>query len=175
MKRYIFSPVFSVILSLALALTAFAQGSSFNDKNVEYTFDLPESTWKMTVKPSAAAPDVEYVYGDRMNGHLEIRKISVKADELLSDVISRDQEQKLQFRTGFVAGKEENFSGNFKGKVSNYEFVQSGKNMSGRLYYLKANDTTVYVLQFSGLRDQLRAIRNQVDSIARTFKIKANS
>jgi hypothetical protein len=81
----------------------------------------------------------------------------------------------LQFKPGFVAGKEENFSGALKGKVSNYEFTQSGKNMSGRFYYLKADDTTVYVLRFTGLRDQLRTIRNQTDSIARTFKVKAAS
>lgn len=174
MKRYIFSSVFSVVLGLTLAFTAFAQGSTFSDKNVEYTFDLPEALWKMTVKPSSATPNVEYVYGDRMDGHLEIRKMTIKADETLSDIILRDQEQKLQFKPGFVAGKEENFAGAFRGKVSNYEFVQSGKNMSGRFYYLKADDTTVYVLRFTGLRDQLRVIRNQVDSIARTFKVKAS-
>ncbi len=175
MKRYIFPLLYSVILSLTLTFAAFAQGSTFNDKNVEYTFDLPEPVWKMTVKPSAANPAVEYVYGDRLDGHLEIRKLSVKADEMLSDIILREQEQKLQFKPGFVAGKEENFAGALKGRVSNYEFVQSGKNMSGRFYYLKTDNTTVYVLRFTGLRDDLRTIRNQVDSIARTFKVKASS
>jgi hypothetical protein len=47
--------------------------------------------------------------------------------------------------------------------------------MSGRFYFLKADDTTVYILRFTGLRDGLRTIRNQVDSIARTFKVKAAS
>ena len=175
MKRYNFSLVFSVFLSLIFVFTAVAQNTTFSDKNVEYTFDLPEPIWKMTVKPSATSPSVEYVYGDRMNGHLEIRKISVKADEMLSDVILREQEQKIQFKPGFVAGKEENFAGNYQGRVFNHEFVQSGKNMSGRFYYLKADNTTVYVLRFTGLRDQLRVIRNQIDSIARTFKVKASS
>ena len=45
MKRYNLSPLLCVILCLACALTAFAQGASFNDKNVEYTFDLPEAIW----------------------------------------------------------------------------------------------------------------------------------
>lgn len=176
MKRYIFSAVFSVILSLAFASPGFAQkGSTFSDKNVEYTFDLPEAAWKMTVKPTAAAPTVEYVFGDRLDGHLEIRKITVKADEMLSDVIVRDQEQKVQFKPGFVAGKQENFAGNYAGKVSNYEYVQSGKNMSGRFYYLKIDATNVYVLRFTGYRSNLRTIRNQIDSIARTFKVKAAS
>jgi hypothetical protein len=44
--------------------------------------------------------------------------------------------------------------------------------MSGRFYFLKADDTNVYVLRFTGMRDQLRSIRNQTDLIARTFEIK---
>lgn len=168
MKRFLFS----AIIGSFFALSAFAQSSTFSDKNVEYTFDVPEAVWKMNVKPTAANPNVEYIYGDRMNGYLEIRKISVKSNEPLSDVIQREMEQRLQFKPGFVAGKEENFAGALPGKVWNYEYVQSGKNMSGRVYYLKADDTTVYALRFTGLRDQLRPIRNQIDSIARTFKVK---
>ena len=72
-----------------------------------------------------------------------------------------------------MAGKEEAFSGSLKGKVFNYEYVRSGKPMSGRFYYLKSDATTVYILRFTGLQEKLRFIRNQVDSIARTFKLKS--
>ena len=174
MKRYTFPMAFSAFLSLFFVITISAQGTTFDDKNVEYTFDLPDSLWKMTVKPSSASPNVEYVYGTRSDGHLEIRKASVKADDMLSDVILREQEQRLQFKPGFVAGKEENFAGNYRGSVFNFEYTQSGKNMSGRYYFLRANDTTVYVLRFTGLRNQLLSIRNQIDSIGRTFKVKAS-
>ena len=173
MKRYNFSLMFSVVLGLIFASAAFAQSDTFSDKNVEYTFDLPESVWKMTVKPSSANPIVEYVYGDRMDGHFEIRKITVEPNEMMSDVIIREQDQKLQFKPGYISGKEENFSGSYPGKVSNYEFVQSGRKMSGRFYYLKTDPTTVYILRFTGMRDSLRTLRNQTDSIARTFKLKA--
>lgn len=172
MKRYYFPLVFSTLLSLFCVFTASAQTSTFEDKNVEYTFDLPDERWKMTVKPTAASPNVEYVYGTRSDGHFEIRKFSVRTDEMLSDLILREQDQRLQFKPGFVPGKEENFAGNFKGRVFNHEFTQSGKPMSGRFYYLQANPTTVYVLRFTGLRNELLAIRNQIDSIARTFKVK---
>lgn len=171
MKLTKFSVLFSVIIGLLLTVSAFAQSETFNDANVEYTFDLPEAGWKMTFKPSPTIPNVEYVYGDRANGHLEIRKLSIKSGELLSDTI-RDEEQKLQFLPGYVAGKEEDFKGSLGGKVFNYEFVRSGKNMSGRFYFLKADNTTVYILRFDGLRDKLRSIRNQTDSIARTFELK---
>ena len=168
MKRFIFS----LALSLIFAMFAFAQSQTFSDVNVEYTFEVPESVWKVVIKPTASSPNVEYAYGDRLDGHFEIRKLIIRENELVSDLIQRDQEQKLQFLPGYVAGKEENFAGALKGRVFNYEFVRFGKNMSGRFYYVKADETAVYVLRFTGLRDKLRLIRNQTDSIARTFKLK---
>jgi hypothetical protein len=171
MKSIKFSLPLSAILCLFLALSTFAQSDVFSDANAEYTFDLPAAVWKMTVKPSALSPNVEYVYGDRRDGHLEIRKLMLKPGSLLSELI-RDEEEKLQFLKGYVAGREENFAGKMKGTVFNYEYISSGRNMSGRFYFLKADDSTVYVIRFTGERDKLRSIRNQTDSIARTFEIK---
>lgn len=170
MKRFIFSAAFS----LMFAVFAFAQSQTFSDVNVEYTFELPEPLWKIIAKPLAGNPNVEYAYGDRLDGHLEIRKLSIKDGEVVSDLIQRDQEQKLQFMPGYVAGKEEPFAGALRGRVFNYEFIRFGKPMSGRFYYLKSDDNTAYVLRFTGLRDKLRMIRNQIDSISRTFKMKAS-
>ncbi len=171
MKPTKLSFLFVVIAALVLTVSAFAQTETFSDTNVEYIFDLPEAAWKLTVRPSTISPNVEYVYGERSNGHLEIRKLSIKSGALLSETI-RDEEQKLQFLPGYVAGKEEDFKGSLNGKIFNYEFVRSGRNMSGRFYFLNADNNTVYVLRFDGLRDKLRSIRNQTDSIARTFELK---
>lgn len=157
---------------MSFAMFALGQSQTFSDPNSPYTFELPEPTWKAVVKPTATNPNVEYVYGDRLDGHLEIRKIAIKENETISDVIAREQEQKLQFLPGYVAGKEENFAGFLRGKAFNYEFTKFGKTMSGRFYYLKSDESTLYVLRFTGLRDKLRTIRNQVDSISRTFKLK---
>jgi hypothetical protein len=171
MKLNKFSFLFSVVIGLFLAFTAFAQTSNFSDANVDYSFDLPNETWKMTVKPSQTSPNVEYVFGDRANGHLEIRKLSIKANDIMSDVIA-GEEEKLKFLQGYVAGKEENFAGNLRGSIFNFEFLRSGRNMSGRFYFLKVNPTTVYVLRFTAQKEKLITIRNQTDSIARTFEVK---
>ncbi len=171
MKLNKFSILFSAVLGLFLVFSAFAQTETFSDANVEYTFDVPNATWKMTAKPSTTSPNVEYTYGDRSGGYLEVRKLSVKADDLMSDVIA-GEEEKLKFLQGYVAGKQENFAGYLKGTVFNFEFVRSGRNMSGRFYFLKYNATTVYVLRFTGLKEKLITIRNQTDSIARTFEVK---
>jgi len=170
-SRIVSLMIFSGIVVAFAAMSASAQVNSFRDASVDYSFDLPEGPWKMTSKPSAATPNVEYVYGDRRDGFLEVRKVTVGKNDVMSDLI-QDEEQKLQFRTGFVAGKQETFSGRLKGTVYNFEFVASAKNMSGRFYFLRANDNTVYVLRFTGQKDSLRAIRNQTDSIARTFAVK---
>jgi hypothetical protein len=163
--------LYLLVAGLLPAISASAQTETFSDSNVQYTFDLPETVWKITAKPSATNPNVEYVYGERQSGHLEIRKTALKPDATISDLIN-GEEQKLQFLNGYVAGKQEDFKGSFGGKVFNYEFVRSGRNMSGRFYFLKTDDKTVYVLRFTGYRDKLRSIRNQTDSIARTFDIK---
>ena len=162
---------FAFIAGLLFAGLAAAQGSSFRSADVDYAFDLPNERWKMTVKPSAATPNVESIFGDRTEGHLEVRRLNLPPRGVISDLI-KEEEQKLQFLPGYVAGKEEPFGGFLSGTVLNFEFVRGGRPMSGRFYFLKASDSSVYVLRFTGFRDQLRSIRNQTDSIARTFSIK---
>ncbi|MEP6945844.1 MAG: hypothetical protein ABJA02_08000 [Acidobacteriota bacterium] len=170
MKRYGSTALILGLLFAASALAARAQNETFSSPSVDYSFTLPDAKWKMTVKPSETSPNVEYVYIDRSDGHLEVRKISTRKEVLLSDAI-RDEEQKLQFLPGYVGGKEENFAGKHRGIVFNFEFVRTGRPMSGRMYFLRVNDTTIYVLRFTGMKDKLRSIQNQTDSIARTFTV----
>ncbi len=170
-KMKILKLSFALFAGLMLSAVSILGQTKFSDPNVEYEFVLPEKEWKMTVTPSEYSPNVEYVYRDKREGHLEIRKLTVDPEDLFSDVI-RDEEQKLQFKPGYVAGKEENFRGAMTGKVFNFEYVRSGRNYSGRFYFLRENLTTIFVVRFTGLKDTLRTIRNQTDYIARTFKKK---
>jgi hypothetical protein len=170
MRSIKLSLIVLVMIVLGASSSTFAQ-QAFSETSVDYSFNLPDAKWKMTTKPSATSPNVEYVYGDRFDGHLEVRKLTVAKDSILTDLVEAE-EQKLQFRPGFVAGKQENFNGKLRGAIFNFEYVAAGKNMSGRYYFLKGNDTTLYVLRFSGQKDSLRSIQNQTDSIARTFNVK---
>ena len=171
MKHTRYLSLFALAAGMMLAVSAAAQGETFSNPDVEYTFEVPDAKWKMTVKPSATTPNVEFVYVERNEGHFEVRKLSVPNKTIISDII-RDEEQKLQFLPGYVAGKEESFSGFINGAVFNYEFVRAGRPMGGRFYFLKNSENSVYVLRFTGFRDKLRSIRNQTDSIARTFAVK---
>jgi hypothetical protein len=162
---------FLVVCGILSAAPSMAQGTKFTDASVDYSFEVPDDRWKMTVKPSAARPSVEFVFVDRNDGHLEVRKMTVARDAILGDII-RDEEQKLQFLPGYVAGPDETFTGRLRGSIFNFEFARGGRPMAGRFYFLRANETTVYVLRFTGFRDKLRSVRNQTDSISRTFEVK---
>ncbi len=170
MKITKLSLMFSLAVSLLFAFSAFAQTATFSNANVDYTFEIPDAKWKMTAEPTNINPNVQYVYETRTSGHLEVRKMPVRSSDKLEDII-RDEETKLQFRHGFVVGKEESFKGFLSGRVYNFEFVKSGRNWSGRYYFLKADDSTLYIMRFEGYRENLLSIRNIIDSMARTFKV----
>ena len=165
----------AAILSLTFAAlgysTSSAQGVYTNDK-IEYSLDLPSRTWRVISEPDAAHDHAEFVNGDRLQGYLQIRKEVVDAGVTPSELARRDRDQRLRFLPGFVEGKEERFAGRLNGVIMSYEFVRTGKPMLGRIYYLQADDRTVYALRFSGLRDKLTRIRNQTDVMARSFQVK---
>ena len=156
---------------LALAVFTFAAAAAaqnrttFSDPAAEFTFEIPDDKWKVVGK----AP-VNLVYTTANDGDLEIRKLTLAANRPLAELI-KSEEVKLQFLRGFVAGKDENFSGALRGSVYNYEFVSSGRGKAGRFYYLRDGDT-VYVLRFTGYADKLRSLRTQSDMMARTFQVK---
>ncbi|MCA1591033.1 MAG: hypothetical protein LC734_11765 [Acidobacteria bacterium] len=173
--RYLKAPVlFAIAVGFSASVSAVAQVASFSDPNVNYAFDLPGPRWKVTVKPSTTNQNVEYVFGDRLDGHLEVRKITVAKDAAMPDIL-RVEEQKLQFLPGYVAGRDEVFRGRLNGTVFNYEFVRAGRPMSGRFYLLRADEGTIYLLRFTGFSDKLRSIRNQTDAIGRSFQVKRSS
>lgn len=161
------------VCSLALSVIAVAaQSQTFVRDDTEYTLELPSAQWKATSRPDSAHQLMEFVYGDRMDGYLRIRKEMVDAGTTPTDLANRDQDVKLRFASGFVEGKQESFAGRLSGVTAAYEFTTAGKPMAGRIYYLQVDNRTIYTLHFTGQRDKLQRIRNQTDSIARSFHLK---
>jgi hypothetical protein len=157
---------------LALVSAAALAQQTFTSDNADYTLELPGERWRVTQEPDSLHEHAEFIYGDRNDGYLRIRKEVVEAGTTASDLSQRDQEQKLRFQTGYVEGKEEKFAGRLNGVTYAYEYTAGGKAMAGRIYYLQADNRTIYVLRFTGLRDKLQLIRNQTDSISRSFRLK---
>ena len=164
--------LFSILLLAVAAGAGLAQTETFTSDKLEYAFDLPSATWRVTSEPDSIHQHLEFIYGDRNDGHLRVRKEIVDAGTSPSDVAKRDQEQSLRFMTGYVDGKEDKFAGRLAGVVLSYEYTRGGKAMAGLNYYLQADNRTIYILRFTGLRDKLRVIRNQTDQIARSFRVK---
>ena len=160
-----------LIVLAASAVAVSAQETLLSDQG-EYSIELPSSQWRSIAEPDTARERAEFVYGDRMDGFLQIRKEIVDAGTSPADVALRDQDQKLRYIPGFVGGKQEPFSGRLSGVTASYEFTKAGKPMMGRIYYLQADNRTIYALRFTGLREKLARIRNQTDLIARSFKLK---
>jgi hypothetical protein len=173
MRRLTISLVASILLAVAAFAAAPAQESqTFSDEKVNYTLELPSATWRVVVRPDDVSQRAEFIYGDRLDGYLQVHKEMVEAGVKPSDLASSDKDAKLRFKPGYIDGKQENFSGRLSGVTLSYEYTFSGKPMVGRIYYLQADNRTIYVLHFTGLRDKLARIRNQTDAIARSFKLK---
>ena len=153
-------------------LRALTQEHSYTGPKVDYIVDLPSATWRLIDEPDEMHQHAEFVYGDRNDGYLRIRKETAEEGLTVKDFARRDQDQKERFRPGFVDGKEETFTGRLSGMTMSYEFSAAGKPMAGRTYYLQGNSGTVYVLRFTGMRDKLLRIRNQTDLIARSLRLK---
>ena len=106
------------------------------------------------------------------NVRLLVRRKFVDADVTPSDMVRRRQRWAQQQLAGYVSGKEESFSGRLNGARFSYEYVRGGKIISALIYYLEADNRTIYSLLFTGPTDELLSIGNQTDSIARSFRLK---
>lgn len=172
MRRLVLSAV-GVLALLALGPAgALAQGEAYTNEQLDYLIELPNATWRALPRTDSLHHHVEFIYGDRGDGLLRVRKEVVEAGVKAADLARRDQDQKFRYQAGYVEGREENFAGRLSGITTSYEFTGGGKPMLARLYYLQADPRTVYVLHFTGARDKLLRIRAQTDAMARSFRLK---
>jgi hypothetical protein len=165
-----------VTCALMLVLPALGQegegARKYTNERLEYALELPNAKWRAVTRPDSVHNHTEFIYGDRSDGLLRVRKEVVDAGTSAADLARRDHDLKLRFQPGYVEGKEEKFVGRINGVASAYEYTGGGKAMIGRIYYLQADNRTIYVLHFTGARSILTLLRNQTDSIARSFQLK---
>jgi len=166
--------IITAACALAFALPAAAQQGPqvYTTEAIEYALELPNATWRTVARSDSIHEHVEFIYQDRSDALLRIRKEVVSDDAKPAALAERDRENKWRYQNGFVEGKTDNFAGRLSGIVAAYEYTAAGKPMTARVYYLQVDSRTVYVLHFTGRRDTLLQLRAQTDSIARSFKIK---
>ena len=101
-----------------------------------------------------------------------IENVDPKAETLA--VAKKDENESLRFLTGYTTAKVENFLiGNRMSALAIYDFKNTANQpLTGRNYYVRVNDTTVYLLRFTGRPTTLGSLRNQTDLIARSLRLK---
>ena len=164
--------LFVLLSAAATANPASAQEQTYTSPKIDYSVNFPSPTWRLIDELDEVHQHTEFIYGDRLDGYVRIRKEELESGLTLKEFAHRDQDLKTRFLPGYVDGKEEPFSGRLNGVTLSYEFSERGKPMAGRTYYLQGEGSSVYVLRFTGLRDKLSRIRNQTDLIARSVKLK---
>jgi hypothetical protein len=157
------------------SLNAAAQGWTFARDSVEYVVDLPMPTWRV-VSRIDVHEHVEFVNGNNeVDGYLRLTRILVSSDTTAANLFQADEKWHLQVLPGYVVCsdcKGEAFSGYLSGATFSYEYTSGGRTMAGRVYYLQSDKKTFYALRFTVARDKLQNIREQMDFIARSFRLK---
>lgn len=166
----------AAVFALIVPVAALAQARTFAEDGIEFTLELPSPTWRWVVEPIGLRKRVEFINGDDcLSGCLSVRKILLDADLTPEDLFKRKQSEKLQFLPGFVAcddGGGREFKGHLSGAVFCYEYTDGGRLMTGRIYYLYEDKRTVYALHFKAALEKLPALREQMDRIARSFRVR---
>ena len=79
-------------------LRADAQEHTYSGAKVNYTVDFPSPTWRLVDEPDDLHQHAEFVYGDRNDGYLRIRKETLEEGVDVKEFAHRDQDQKERFR-----------------------------------------------------------------------------
>jgi hypothetical protein len=164
-----------LVLFTALSVSATAQTQTFTKDGLEYAIDFPSPSWG-PISRVDVHEHFEFVNGDDYgNGYLRLRKKLVEAGTVAEEIFREDEKWELQRLPGYVVcsdGMGTLVEGHVRGTVFSYEYVNRGMSMDGRIYYLKLDNRTFYVLHFTVTSAKLRSLRGQMDSIARSFRLK---
>jgi hypothetical protein len=165
----------SLLIIIPLSMSATAQTQPFTRNGLDYALDIPSPSWR-AVSRLDVHEHAEFIYGDDYsNGYLRVRKKFVAPGSSAEDLFRYDEQWQLQSLPGYVVcsnGRGTEFEGHLSGTVFSYEYINKGRNMDGRIYYLQLNTRTFYALHFTVAGDKLQSLRDQMDAIARSFRLK---
>lgn len=171
---YRFYPWLFLFVAL-FAPAALAQSATevFEDPDGKYTLNLPAGWLGIVNTDGLGRKDVNIVYKVRENGALKVRVAEVAAEPM--DYAAKDEQERIRFSPGYDKLSLERFllGGGKSGALLSYDYKNaSGQLFTGRVYYLRMDEKTIYVLHFTGRRNILSTLRSHTDAIARSFKLK---
>lgn len=164
-----------LLLTLLLPIGASAQ-EVFEDPEGKYVVTLPSGWLGIVNQDALGRTDVNIVFRVRENGALKVRRIEGTDPTVeVIEYANKDENERVRFAPGYTKLKMEKFlitAGKY-GALLSYDYkTTSDQPFTGRVYYVRGDDRTVYILQFTGRRTTLGSLRNQTDAIARSFKTK---
>lgn len=165
----------TLLLTIPLSLTVTGQSRMFTTDGLEYALDLPSPSWR-AVSRIDVHKHLEFINNnDYSHGYLRLRKKFVNAGATPQDLFRHEETWELRRLPGYVVcsdGIGAAFEGHLKGTMFSYEYVNQGRNMDGRIYYLQVDNRTFYVLHFTVHSDKLQTLRGEMESMARSFRLK---
>ena len=175
MKRHFLFAFLLAMLTAAFAVEASAQ-EVFEDPDGKYTVSLPSGWLGIVNKDGLGRNEVNIVYKVRENGALKVSRIE-EADGKMDAMgfANKDESERVRFNPKYDKISLEKFviGAGKAGALLSYDyFSTSGQPFTGRVYYLKTDENTIYRLQFTGRKNILSTLRSHTDAIARSFKTK---
>jgi len=169
---------FCSLLLLAASFTAFAfaQAEVFEDPDGKYSLNLPNGWLGVVSTDGLGRNEVNIVFKVRENGALKIRVAEVVPGAEPMEYAAQDEQERVRFAPSYDKISLEKFllGGTRTGALLSYDYKNaSGQPFTGRVYYLRADEKTIYVLQFTGRRNILGTLRSHTDLIARSLKLKS--
>ena len=162
-------------IAFLLVSVAAAQTATFSAEGVKYQLDLPSARWRPV--PRLDVHDhFEFVYGEaRADGYLRVREYLAETGATAEDLYRREQTRSLRSLPNYVEcapSTGERFEGALSAAVFDYEYTEGGRPMAGRVYYLRTGGRSFYSLHFTGEARKIRELRGELDSIARSFRLR---
>lgn len=175
MKRHFIFAFSVLILAAVFSADALAQ-EVFEDPDGKYSMTLPQNWLGIVNKDGLGRNEVNIVYKVRENGALKVRRVEDADGKMdVMEYANKDESDRIRFNPKYdKIGLEKFVIGAGKsGVLLSYDyFSTSGQPFTGRIYYLKTDEKTIYVLQFTGRKNILGTLRSHTDAIARSFKAK---
>lgn len=160
-----------------IAPAAFAQTSPevFEDPEGKYTLKLPSGWLGIVNEDGLGRKDVNIVFKIRENGALKIRRVDDPPSTMsIIEFAKKDEQDSLRFLPSYDSLSVEQFivGAGRTGALVSYDYKTGGQPFTGREYYLRMNDKTIYILRFRGRHNILGTLRSHTDAIARSFRLK---
>lgn len=175
MKRHLIFAFSLFMLAMVFSANALAQ-EVFEDPDGKYSMSLPAGWLGIVNKDGLGRNEVNIVYKVRENGALKVRRIEDADGKMeVMEYANKDESDRVRFNPKYDKISIEKFviGGGKSGALLSYDyFSTSGQPFTGRIYYLRVDEKTIYVLQFTGRKNILGTLRSHTDAIARSFKTK---